>query len=180
MCLRLLPLNLGLYTTSVFDPCSPLTSGSQKSALTGFFFSFFVFFFSVLFCVLKSNLFFFGANFVPAVAPNRSSLNSHGSPWSCTSCGSQLKIVIARSPSNTWGQNMWLIVSVRCALLPLLRVDCCVTLGQLRRQTTSCLQLHEQRSDVQQPGKSERFVWIDGSVPLRKNSWIIFRGMDFE
>ena len=53
-------------------------------------------------------------------------------------------------------------------------MNCCVTIDQLRHHTTSGLQLHEQRSDVQQQ-KSERFVWIDGAVPIaKKNSWITF------
>ena len=56
------------------------------------------------FFVLKSHL--FCAKFVPAVRPNQSSLNSHGTPWSCTSNDSQLKIVIARSPSNSWGHSI--------------------------------------------------------------------------
>ena len=139
-----------------------------------FCFSFFIFIFLFFFVVLKSHL-FFCANVVPAVRPKRSSLNSHSTPWSCTSCASQLELVIARSPSNTWARNIWLIVSVRCDVLPSLRVNCCVTFDQLRHHTTSCLQLHEQwsGSDVQQQ-KSERFVWIDGSVPIDKNSWIIF------
>ena len=163
MFLRLLPPNLGPYSTSVFDPPSRLKSGSQKSALIFFFF---YLHFSVSF-------FFFCANFVLAQGPSRSSLNSHGTPWSCTSCESQLKIVIARSPSNTRGQDIWLTVSVGCGLLPFLRVNCSVTLDQLRHHTTSCLQ---QRSDVRQQKK--RFVGIDGSVPIvKKNSWIIVCSM---
>ena len=65
-------------------------------------------------------------------------------------------------------------VSVRCELLPFLRVNCCVTLDQLRHHTTSCFQLHEQQSDVRQQkilhSRSEHFVWIDGFVPIEKLS----------
>ena len=103
------------------------------------------------FFVLKSH--FFCAKFVPAVRPNQSSLNSHGTPWSCTSNDSQLKIVIARSHSNSWGHSIWLIVSVRSDVLPFFCVNCSVTLDQLHHHTTSCLQLHEQRGDVQQQKK---------------------------
>ena len=84
---------------------------------------FFVPFPLVFSCVSEATSFFF-ANFVAALEPNWRSLNSQGTPWPCTSCEPQLKIVITLSPSNTWSQNIWLIVSVRCDRLPFIRVNC--------------------------------------------------------
>ena len=75
-------------------------------------------------------------------------------------CESQLKIVIVRSPSNTWSQNIWPIVSVRCDLLPFIRVNGCVTFDQLRHHTTSCLQLHEE------PGHAKKYICFRHSLPV--------------
>ena len=142
----------GLYPTSVFDPPSPHKSGSQKSALTSFPF---LYVFSVLLFVFwKPPLFF-----TQTLFRLRSSLNSHGTTWSCTSCESQLKIVIARSPSNTskylancW-RTVWFVALIRS-------IGFVISPPAISNSMNS--------GETSSNKKSERFVWIDGFVPLKK------------
>ena len=51
-------------------------------------------------------------------------------------------------------------------------MSCCVKLDQLRHHTTSCLQLHEQRSDVQQQKKARASSGFMDLFPLKKKPWI--------